>query len=204
VSIQELTPELAKSLGLQEKKGALVAEVVKGSPAEKAGIERGDVIVEFDGKAVGESKDLPRNVASTSVGKTVTVKVSRDGKTLDRRVEVGEMEEKGVEVSRAPAAQKSLGVSVQNVTPEMAKGLGLKKDTGVVVTRVEAGSPAAEAGIQRGDVIQEVNRTPVKNVEDFVQKVEKAKGQESVLLFIQRGQWNLYAAVIPGPPGPKN
>jgi serine protease Do len=197
VSIQEMTPELAKSLGLKEKKGALVAQVVSGSPAEKAGIEQGDVIVGFYGKPITDSKDLPRIVASTPVGESVTVKVSRDGKMMDRQIKVGEMEEKGVEVSQSPASHKSLGITIQNVTPEIAKGLGLKKETGVVVARVEPGSPAADAGIQRGDVIQEVNRKPVKDVEDFVQKVEKAKGQESILLFIQRGQNNLFAAVTP-------
>jgi serine protease Do len=196
VSIQEMTPELAKSFGLKEKKGALVAEVVSGSPAEKAGIEQGDVIVEFDGKEVTDSKDLPRMVASTPVGKAVTIKLSRSGKVLERQVKVGEMEEK-VEVAKTPSTKKSLGITVQNVTPEIAKGLGLKNDTGVVVTRVEPGSPAANAGIQAGDVIHEVNRKPVKNVEDFIQKVEKAKDQDHVLLFLQRGQNNLFAAVTP-------
>jgi len=196
VSIQEMTPELAKSFGLKEKKGALVAGVVSGSPAEKAGIEQGDVIVEFDGKEVTDSKDLPRMVASTPVGKAVTVKLSRSGKVLERQVKVGEMEEK-VEVAKTPSTKKSLGITVQNVTPEIAKGLGLKKETGVVVTRVEPGSPAADAGIQTGDVIHEVNRKPVKNVEDFIQKVEKAKDQDHVLLFLQRGQNNLFAAVTP-------
>jgi serine protease Do len=193
VSIQEVTPALAKSFDLKEKKGALVAQVVSGSPAEKAGIERGDVIVEFDGKEVTDSKDLPRIVALTPMGKAVTIKLLRNGKALDRQVKVGEMEEK-VEVAEAPS-HKSLGITVQNLTPEIAKGLGLKKDTGVVVTRVEPGSPAADAGIQTGDLVQEVNRKPVKNVEDFVQKVEKAKGQDNVLLLIQRGQNNLFAAL---------
>ena len=86
---------------------------------------------------------------------------------------------------------------MQNLTPEIAKELGVKKAAGVVVTRVEPESPAAEAGIQTGDVIQEVNRKPVKNVEDFVQKVEKAKDKDSILLFIQRGQNSLFAAVTP-------
>jgi serine protease Do len=90
-----------------------------------------------------------------------------------------------------------LGITVQNLTPEIAKGLGLKKETGVVVTRVEPGSPAENAGIQTGDVIREVNRKPVKDVEDFVQKVEKAKGSDNVLFLIQRGQNNLFAAVTP-------
>jgi serine protease Do len=196
VSIQEVTPELAKSFGLKEKKGALVAEVVSGSPAEKAGIEQGDVIVKFDGKEITDSKDLPRVVASTPVGKAVTIKLSRSGKVLDRQVKVGEMEEK-TEVVKTHSTKKSLGITVQNVTPEIAKGLGLKKETGVVVTRVEPGSPAADAGIQTGDVIHEVNRKQVKNVEDFIQKVEKAKDQDHVLLFLQRGQNNLFAAVTP-------
>jgi len=193
VSIQEVTPGLAKSFNLKEKKGALVAQVISGSPAEKAGIEQGDIIVEFDGKEVNDSKDLPRMVASTPVGKAVTIKLLRNGKVLDRQMKVGEMEEK-VEVAEAPS-HKSLGITVQNLTPEIARGLGLKKDTGVVVTRVESGSPAADAGIQTGDVVHEVNRKPVKNVEDFVQKVDQAKGQDNILLLIQRGQNNLFAAL---------
>jgi serine protease Do len=196
VSIQEVTPELAKSFGLKEKKGALVAQVVPGSPAEKAKIEQGDVITEFDGKEIAESKDLPRIVASTPVGKSVTVKIWKDGKVTDRQVKIGEMEEKP-EVAKAPSSHKSLGISVQNLTPEIAKGLGLKTEAGVVVTRVEPGSPAANAGIQTGDVIREVNRKPVKDVDDFVQKVEKAKDQDNMLFFLQRGQNNLFAAVTP-------
>ena len=197
VSIQEVTPELAKSFNLKENKGALVSQVFSGSPAEKAGIEQGDIIVEFDGKEISDSKDLPRIVALTPVGKAVTVKVLRDGELMDRQVKLGEMEEKGVEVSKASPLHKSLGITVQNLTPEIAKGLGLKRETGVVVTGVEPGSPAADAGIQTGDVIQEVNRKPVRNVEDFVQKVEKAKNQDNVLLLLQRGQNNLFAAVTP-------
>jgi serine protease Do len=195
VSIQELTPELAKSFALKEKKGALVAQVVSGSPAEKAGIEQGDVIVEFDGKEVSDSKDLPRMVASTPVGKAATIKLLRNGKVLDLQVKVGEIEEK-VEITKAPS-HKSLGITVQNLTPEIAKGLGLKKDTGVVVTGVEPGSAAANAGIQTGDVIREVNRKPIKDVNDFVQKIEKVKDQDNILLFLQRGQNNLFAAVTP-------
>ncbi len=197
VSIQEMTPELAKSFGLKEKKGALVAQVFPGSQAEKAGIEQGDVIVEFNGRQIVDSKDLPRIVASTSVGESVTVKVWRNGKVIDRQVKLGEMAGKEAQVSQSPSPHKSLGIAVQNVTPEIARSMGLKKATGVVVARVEPGSPADDAGIQRGDVIQEVNRKPVKDAEDFVHKVEKAGGKESILLFIQRGQNNLFAAVVP-------
>ena len=196
VTIQEVTPALAKSLGMKDEKGALVAQVVPGGPAEKAGIAQGDVITEFDGKEIASSRDLPRMVAATPVDKAVTVKVLRNGKATDLQVKVGEMQEKA-EISRTPSSQGHLGLTVQNLTPEIATELGVKSDTGVVVDRVEPGSPAADAGIRTGDVIQQVDRKPVKNVDDFAQKIDKAKDQESVLLLIRRGQNNLFAAVTP-------
>ncbi len=196
VSIQEVTPALAKSLGMKGEKGALVAQVVPGGPAEKAEIAQGDVITEFDGKEIASSKDLPRIVASTPVDKAVTAKILRNGKAMDLQVKVGEMQEKA-EISRTPSSQGHLGLTVQNLTPEIAKELGVKKHRGVVVDRVEPGSPAADAGIRTGDIIQEVDRKPVKNVDDFAQKIDKAKDQQSVLLLIQRGQNNLFAAVTP-------
>ncbi len=192
VTIQEVTPELAKSFGLKENKGALVAQVGPGSPAEKAGIEQGDIILAFDGQTISDSKDLPRIVASTVVGKLVTVKLSREGKVMGRSLKVGELEEK-VDRDKALSSHKSLGASVQDLTPEIAQELGLKKSGGVVVAQVEPGSPAAEAGLQSGDVIREVNRKPVKNADEFAQKLEKAQG--TFLLSIQRGENHLFAAV---------
>jgi serine protease Do len=197
VAIQDVTPELAKSLGLKESKGALVSQVVPGGPADKAEIEQGDVIVSFDGRMVDDSKDLPRIVASTTVGKTVTVKLLRNGKEVERQAKVGEMEEENTSETEKSPVHPSLGVTVQNLTPQVARELGLKKSAGVVVTGVEPGSPAAEALIQAGDVIQAVNRKPVKNVDDFVKIVEKAKGDGSLLLLVQRGQNTLFAAVTP-------
>jgi serine protease Do len=196
VSIQEMTPELAKSFGLNDKKGVLVAQVLPGSPAEKAGVEQGDVIMEFDGKAVSDAKDLPTIVAATPVGKSVNVKLMRNGKALDREVRVTAMEEKA-DVTRTAAHKKTLGISVQNLTPEMARRLRLKNDTGVAVTQVEPGSPADDAGIQPGDIIREVNRKPVKDADDLLEKVEQAKDQNNILLLVQRGQNNMFAAVTP-------
>jgi serine protease Do len=196
VAIQDMTSELAKSLGLKESKGALVSQVVPDGPAEKAGIEQGDVIVNFDGQPVGDSKDLSRIVASTPVGKDVAVMLLRDGKDIERQAKISEMEEEGTSALESPG-HPSLGITVQNLTPQIAQELGLKKSTGVVVTGVEPGSPAAEAMIQVGDVIQAVNRKPVKNVDDFVKIVEKAKGGGSLLLLVQRGQHTLFAAVTP-------
>jgi serine protease Do len=195
IGIQQMTPALEKSFGLKDKEGVLVADVFKGGPAEKAGIERGDVITQFDGKNVAESRDLSRIVASTPVGKLVDVKLMRDGTAMERTVKIGEME-KTTDTAQM-TSHKSLGITVQELTPEIARDLGLRHEAGVVVTRVEAGSSAADAGIQTGDVIQEVNRKPVKHVEDFSQQIEQAKSQDSVLLLIQRGQNTLFAAVTP-------
>jgi serine protease Do len=196
VTIQEVTPELAKSFGLKENKGALVAQVSPGSPAEKAGIEQGDILLEFDGKKISEANDLPRIVASTSVGKMIALKLSREGKVMDRSLKVGEMDEKEV-TAKTSSSHQSLGITVQNLTPEIARGLGLKKPGGVFVAQVESGSSADESGIQTGDVIREVNRKPVKNADDFLQSIEKNKGQDNILFFVQRGENRLFAAVKP-------
>jgi len=197
VGIQKITPELAKSFGLKEEKGALVSQVVKGGPADKGGLETGDVIVEFDGKKVSDSNELPRMVASIPIGKAVSVKVLRAGSLVDREVKIGEMEEQKEEVASV-STRKPLGMSVQNITPEIAKGLGLKSETGILVARVVPGSPAAKANIRSGDVIQQVNKKPVKDVEDFKQQIENAKDQETILLLIQRGESTLFAALTPG------
>ncbi len=196
VGIQKITPELAKSFGLKEEKGALVSQVVKGGPADKGGIETGDVIVEFDGKKVSDSNELPRMVASIPIGKAVSVKVLRAGSLVDREVKIGEMEEQKEEVASV-STRKPLGMSVQNITPEIAKGLGLKSETGILVARVVPGSPAAKADIRSGDVIQQVNKKPVKDVEGFKQQIENAKDQETILLLIQRGENTLFAALTP-------
>ncbi|MBI5591525.1 MAG: DegQ family serine endoprotease [Deltaproteobacteria bacterium] len=195
VSIQDLTPELAKSFGLKDTLGALVAKVVSGAPAEKAGIAIGDVIVMFNGQPVTGSKDLSRIVAATPVGETVAVRVMRDGKSLDIQAKVGEMEEGSETAAEGDASHKSLGVSVQNLTPQIAGELGLKKNIGVVVTGVEPGSAAAEARVRTGDVIQEINRKPVKNVTDFMRKIDKTKAGETLLLLIEREQNTLFVTI---------
>ena len=197
VVIQDVTPELAKSLGLKENKGALVAQVSSGGPASKGGIRPADVIVKFDGKEIADSKDLSRVVAVTPVGKAVSVVFLRDGKEAACQVKIGEMEVEGATVATKDASHKSLGLSVQNLTPQVARQLGLKKSAGVVVMGVEPGSAAAEAMIQTGDVILEINRKPVTNVSEFVQNIEKAKKQESLLLLIERGQNSLFVALTP-------
>jgi serine protease Do len=194
VSIQEITPALAASFGLKDRKGALVADVVKDGPADKAGIAQGDVIVEFDGKEITGSNDLPRIVAATPVGKDVAVKLLRNGKAIGKNVKITQMEDNVPQIAKAPRENK-VGITVQQITPEIARALQLKNRTGVVVTAVEPGSPAEEAGITRGDVIREVNRAPVKDVESFLQKMEQESRQKSILFLMHRKANNIYVVV---------
>lgn len=196
VGIQEVTSDLAKSFDLKEKKGALVSQVFRGSPAEKAGIEQGDVILEFDKKEIAESKDLPMIVAATPVGKTVTIKILRNGKSMTKDVKVGEMEEKTVEATKAPTGKK-LGIAIQDITPDIARALSLKDTNGALIAQVEPGSPADNAGLQRGDVIREINRKPIKDTRDFMQKIEETKGGGTLLLLVKRDEKSLYIPVTP-------
>jgi serine protease Do len=195
VGLQGVTPELADSFGLKEAKGALVSQVFRGTPAEKAGLKQGDVILEFDGKEIEESGDLPRVVASTPVGKTVKIKVFRNGKTLFLQATVAEMEEEK-EVAKAPP-EKSLGIIVQNITPEIARSLGLEEAKGVVVTKVLPGSPAAEVDIRKGDIIQEVNRKPVENIETYDRLIERATREGTILFLVRIGENSLFIAFSP-------
>lgn len=197
VYIQEITPEIAESMGLKEKKGALVSEVIKDSPAEKAGIKRGDVIIEFDGKNVKSSHDLPMIVASTPVGKKVKVKVIRDKKFKELTVKVGEMPEEGGEVVAKAESEieEKIGIRVQNITKDIAESLGLKRSEGVIVTEVVPGSPAEDAGIVRGDVILEIDRKPVRNVNDFRLRMSDALKKKLVLFLIKRENATIYIAI---------
>src|SRR5512136_1463660 len=151
VYVQKMTPELAKSFGLEKGEGALVADVIAGAAAETAGIRRGDVIIRFDGKEVHEMNELPRMVAVTPVGKDVEVEILREGKPLKLKLKVGELKDEAPALAEEKA-QVDLGMSVQEITPEVARQLRLKETGGVIVSQVESGSPADEAGLQRGDV----------------------------------------------------
>jgi serine protease Do len=195
ISIQEVNEQLAKSFNLQEKAGALVSQVYKDSPAERAGIAQGDVILEFNGKKIGDAQELPAMVAEMPVGKTVTLNVFRNGKVITKEVKLEELQD-ATSASQAPSG-KRLGLTIQNLTPEIVRSLGQKDTAGVVVSNVEQGSPAMHAGIQRGDVIVEINRKPVNNAKEFVRKTEDAKQNTSILLLIHRGENTLFAAVTP-------
>jgi serine protease Do len=185
VMIQTITADLKDKLGLKEQKGALVADVVKGGPAEKAGIKRGDVIVSFDGKEIREMRQLPRIVGATRVGKTVEVEVIRGGSKKTFEVKIGELKER--EEPEEPRVSKpNLGMIVEELTPQLARNLGLSRKSGLVVVRVEPGSPAEEADLRPRDIILEIDQVPVKNMGDFQKKMEAYKKGDTILFVIER------------------
>jgi len=192
VVIQRITPELAKEFGLADDKGALVSKVMPDGPAAKAGIERGDVIVEFNGQAIGDWNELPRQVALTPVDQKVPVVLMRKGKRMSVNAVVAKLEEpEPQEIAKAETAgPAAFGLRVQDVTDEIAEQLGLDDKNGVVVTAVAPGSPAEEAGLHRGDVILEVDRYAVKNTAQLREKLDEA--DEGTLLLVKRGDATLF------------
>jgi len=195
VLIQKVTPEIAESLGMDKGNGALVANVTKDGPADKAGVKVGDVIIEFDGKEVKDSSDLPIIVARTSVDRRASMKVLRDKKEITLTVSVGEL--KDAEVVASAPEKGELGLTVQRLTPQMAESLGLDKSEGVVATAIEPGSAADEAGIRRGDVIVEVDRKPVRNLDEYKKAVAAIRKGRGVLFLVRRGDSTLFLALKP-------
>jgi serine protease Do len=204
VSIQPLNAELAKSFGLAGTQGALVASVTEDSPAARAGVKPGDVIVGYDGKPVDSPRMLPALVANTPVGRTVPLVVMRDGQRQTLTVTVGNLADSqearvaAAESTEETRAAERLGVQVQELTPEIAKRLGVKAERGVVVTEVKPDSPAAKAGLAPGDVIREVNRRPVQGLADLEQAMGRSGGPAQVLLRLEREGTQRYVVVAVG------
>jgi serine protease Do len=195
VVIQKVTPDLAESLGLDQARGALVANVAKDGPAEHAGVKVGDVIVEFDGKEVKDSNELPILVARTSVDRKARLKVLRDKKEVTLTVTIGELKDE--EVVASAAEKGDLGLTVQRLTPQIAESLGLERVEGLVITAVEPGSPGEEAGLRRGDVILEIDRKAVRNLAEYRKALEGAKKGKGILFLVRRGESTLFLALKP-------
>jgi serine protease Do len=206
VYIQPIEPEMAEILGLQDTKGALVSKVEPGSPADEAGLKSGDVVVEFNGKSIEKMEELPRYVASAGVGKKLELVALRKGQRKSFDVTLGELDAEVKEAAATPGEEHKpkLGLSVQDLSPELAQQLGMEDAKGVIVTKVEADSPADEAGIRpadeagirRRDVILEVNQHPVASAREFAKAVEDAG--KGALLLVRRGEAEIFVAVKPG------
>jgi serine protease Do len=208
VRIQGISEDVAKSLGLKNEDGALIASVTKDGPADKAGIQAGDVVVEFNGVKIREVRDLTKTVAATRIGATVPVKFIRRGDEKSARITVGELEEaertgllESGERSSAPdETMDSLGLALAALTPQLRREYGVPEAvSGVVILDVAQGSPAAANGIEPGDVIVEVNQQRVGSAKDIADKVEEMKkaGRESLLLLVARkGDQRVYVLPI--------
>jgi len=205
VSIQEVTSDLAEEFGVKDLKGALVSGVMKGSPAEKAGIKQGDVILKFNGKDVEDTGHLRNMVSQSAIGTKVKVKLLRQKKEIEVEVSIAELPKKLGEAAAEEDAAESQeesnalsGVTVRELTPELAKRFGAGEgDAGVVVVKVDAGSKAFEAGIRQGDVVLQVNQKDIATIEDYKKAVARLKAKERILLLIRRKGEDLFLTVRP-------
>lgn len=188
-SIQNLDEDMARSFGYNSTKGVLVAGVLPRSPAEKAGLRSGDIVVEFDGRPVSDRDELRNVVADTPPNTRSEMLVFRDGKTRRMPIVVGELKDEPVRVSqrREDESSVNLGMTVQTVTPEVARQLGYEADEqGVVVTDVEPGSLAAEEGVGPREVVVDVNGKPIRNVRDFQKAMDEGDVSKGIRLQVKR------------------
>ncbi len=196
ISVQEVTDDLAKNMKLPDRGGALISDVFKGDPADKAGLKAGDVVTEINGKKVKDTHDLLLMIASLRVGERISVKVLRDGAERTFPVVVEERTD-SKEVARAKGRddQRDFGITVQDITPQVGRYLGVAPRSGVLVADVRDGSQAEEVGLQPQDIILQVNRVRVGSVKEYLRELEKKGDKDSVLLLVKRGRATFYVAL---------
>lgn len=200
VTIQPVTSTLAASLGLKDVRGILVGGVNPGGPADHAGLKMGDVILKLNGRDMNDANEMRNAVASMAPGTEVTVTVLRDGKQQNIAVRLGELTPESARTSQeqggeGPRTASRLGISIVPLTPDLARELGVRPGTqGVVIGSVDPSGPAAQAGLQSGDIIQQVNRQPVRSGDD-VRRALQRSGARPPLLVVNRGGQTLFVAV---------
>ncbi len=188
VAIQDLTNEMAEYYGLKDRKGVLVADVFKGDPADKAGIQAKDIILEVNDQKIETSRQLTAMIAGLKVGETARVEVFRNGKNKTFAVKLAKRSDEKLAGREAPqkSEEEELGIRVTDLTSEMAQRFNLGDTAGVVVVGVESGSKGSEAGVQMGDIIKEINHQAIESVKDYTASVQKIKTGEAINLFIWR------------------
>lgn len=203
VAIQRIGPDLLKAFSLEDAHGALVADVMSDGPAAKANLQRGDVIIGFNGAKVQDSTELPRMVAAMAPGTKVQLEIIRGGKKMTIPVTLGTLPEEKEEVAKLQPSdvEENLGLRVEGITPELARSLRLDNPKGVMVSQVAPDSPAAEAGIRRGDVIREINRQPVTDVESYNEATAHIAPNAPALFLLERRGSSHYVALKPGKEG---
>ncbi len=195
ISVQDVTEDIAKSLNLNQRSGALISEVFKGDPADNAGLRPGDVIMEINEKSIKDTHQLLILIASFHIGDKVRVKVLRDGQEKTFHVTVAERKDQPEIARETGDGKASFGMTVQDMTPQIARQLGIPETKGVVVTDVEEGSPADEVGIQPRDIILQVNKVNVGLLKDYQREIAKPGAKNSILLLIKRGKTTYYVAL---------
>ncbi len=197
VMIQQVTADLAKEFGLDRPHGALVGEVMKDSPADKGGIKQGDIIIQFMGKDIDQMSELPAIVAQTKVGTKAEVTVMRKGKKKVLTVEIGKLDEDKMAMAQGgkSAVSEKLGLTVQELTPELAKSLNIEDQKGLIVSDVEPGSPADMSGIKRGAIILEVNQQQVEKLAELNKIISQTKEGDNLLLLIKEGEHTRYVVL---------
>ncbi|MGE5443876.1 MAG: DegQ family serine endoprotease [Ignavibacteriales bacterium] len=196
VLVQQITPDIATGLGLSEPKGALVSDVTPGSPADKVGIKRQDIITEYNGQQINDMQELPRLVAATPPGTEVTLKFLRNGKEQTVKLKLGELPEEVAKSGQGgQQVEQNLGLVVQEISPEMQRRLGIQDSQGVIITNVESGSIAEEAGLRPGDIILEINKKQIKNLDDYRKVIDSVKSGQTALLLVKRDKNTLYVAL---------
>lgn len=194
ISVQDVSDDMAKNLNHKSKSGALVSDVFKGDPADKAGIKVGDIITEINGKPIKDTHELLLIIAGLQVGHKMMIKAIRDGKEISFQVTVGERRDDQVQAGVERSGKGHFGLATQEITAEIAKQLGITKE-GVMVTEVQPGSPADEVGIQQQDVIVQVNRVKISSMKDYTREITKAADKKSVTLLIKRGRSSFFVAL---------
>jgi serine protease Do len=194
ISVQDITDDIARNLNHKSKNGALVSDVFKGDPADKAGIKIGDIITEINGKPIKDTHELLLIIAGLQVGQKMVIKAIRDGKEMSFQVTVGERREDITQAGVEKSGKGHFGIATQEITPDIAKQLGISKE-GVIVTDVQPGSPADEVGIQPQDVIVQVNRVKISSMKDYNREIIRAAEKKSVTLLIKRGRSSFFVAL---------
>lgn len=197
VTIQSVNTDLAEALDLDGVEGALIAEVVEEGPADKAGVEAGDVIMKFDGTVIRDSGHLSQVVAASRVGDKVKIEVMRDGKQKSLSLKVGTRPDDVLNMKSDANTIMNLGMTVQNISEDIARQLNLDSTDGVLISEVEPGGAADKAELHRGDIILEVNRKTVKNVSEYKDAIKDMKADDGAVLYIQRGNSRIFVALKP-------